>query len=429
MEHVNGNKIIKFSILVTILSLFAVSAVADETLLFYGGNSDGSSIGGIEEKEYTAENKLSNLSESLESNDFTVNRVTSYIGPDILDRYEPNVVVLPNPKRVNPKQVGELLRWTARDGGSLWVCAEPQSSTSSSGPSMISRINMISKALGMSISDSLLEDQQNNIIENVTEEEQRSYTQESSLRTNQKFKVLRSMEGIRSNSYVNGITMGVDQVGFFGASGIIARDNADKVWTAVSGEQSTYTPNAPVFLKGSYPSLVVATKFGEGRAVMTSDCDVYSNENINKFDNKKLALNTFEWLTPNQTYQSMNYTGAILKSETLNREKIKLQSEVEELESEVSELESNNQELRSEVNSQERQQENSGISLATISATVFFIALVALVVALREELENRFLQGHVENTVQNFRNQLDEEESEEQDLGSKADELGDDLDV
>lgn len=429
MEFANTDKIIRVSFLITIASLFMFSATAEETVLFYGGNSDGGQAGGLDEKEYTANNKLSNLSESLESNDFTVNRVTSYIGPDILDRYEPNVIVLPNPKRTTPKQIGELLRWTARDGGNLWVCAEPESSGTSSGPSSVSRVNMISKALGMTVSGSLLEDRQNSIVENVTEEEQQTYTQDSSLSTSQKFKVYRSKDGINSNSYVDGITMGVEEVGFFGASGIITQDTANKVWTAVSGEETTYTPNAPVFLKGSYPSLVAATTFGDGRAIMTSDCDIYANENINKFDNHKLAMNSFEWLTPNETIQSMNYTEAILKSESLNREKIRLQSEVEGLESEVSQLESTNSELRAEASSQETG-EDGGISLALISAIIFFITLVVLVVALREELENKFVQGEVKDTVNSFKNQVEEDsENESEDLGSKADELGEDLDV
>lgn len=430
MENANTGKIIRYSFLIAVALMFVFSATAEETVLFYGGNSDSSQTGGLGEKEYTANNKLSNLSESLESNDFTVNRVTSYIGPDILDRYEPNVIVLPNPKGTTPKQIGELLRWTARDGGNLWVCAEPQSSVSSTGPSSVSRVNMVSKALGMTVSGSLLEDRQNNIVENITEEEQRTYTQDSTLSTSQKFKVYRSKDGINSNSYVNGITMGVDEVGFFGASGIIIQDNANKVWTAVSGEETTYTPNAPVFLKGSYPSLVAATKFGNGRAVMTSDCDAYANENINKFDNHKLAMNSFEWLTPNETIQSMNYTEAILKSESLNREKIKLQSEVEDLESEVSQLESTNSELRAEASSQETE-ESGGISMALISAVVFFLTLVVLVVALREELKNKFVKGEVSDTVNSFKNQVENEDSESgsEDLGSKADELGEDLDV
>lgn len=430
MPDLNTRNFTKFCMVALVASMFMAVGAAEKTVLFYEGNTD-SDVSGSTEKEYTTGNKLSNLSKTLESGNFTVNRVTSYIGPDILNEYEPDVIALPNPRGIGPKQVGELLRWTARDGGSLWICANPEDGGGSNGPSSVSRVNMIAKGLGLTVSDSLLEDEQNRFLETSTEEEEEpTYGTGPSLSTNQNFEVFRSKSGVRSSSIVDGITMGVDSVTFHGASGIITPDDSDKVWTAITGEESTYTPNAPVFLKGSYPSLVVATELGQGRAIMTSDCDIYADENIGNADNNRLATNSFKWLSPNKTFQSMNYTEAIMKSETLNRKKIQLESEVESLESEVSELEEENNELRSEAQTQETNQENSGIPLGWISAFIFFITLIALVVALRDELKNRILRGKLKETVEQYNNQSSDQDSGgDGNIAANAEELGEDLDV
>ncbi|MFB6245263.1 MAG: DUF4350 domain-containing protein, partial [Candidatus Nanohaloarchaea archaeon] len=290
--------------------------------------------------------KFSQFANFLQSENITVNRIDAKVNRDLLKKPSPDVIAIARPKNIQQHEIGLLTEWVIRNGGNLWVCSEK-------GEKGGKKINMLVTPFGLSVSGSLLEDDMNFIMGSnssssdggqsnssgsesyyddagPTGEGEGSSTS-SSLGKYQKFKVTRQGGNILNTSYIFGVTQGMDVVSFYGASGMKIPSGLENTWVAVKGERTTYTPKSPVFLKGSYPPLVVGTKLGEGRAVFVSDCDLFKNKNIKKFENAQLAVNTMEWLIPQENVKESDFTELVLRTEGLVEAKERLKEKVNNL--------------------------------------------------------------------------------------------------
>ncbi|ODS41894.1 MAG: hypothetical protein MSIBF_00585 [Candidatus Altiarchaeales archaeon IMC4] len=179
------------------------------------------------------------------------------------------------------------------------------------------------------------------------------------------------------------IRQGINQLGFYGGSGLYLTGNAK---FAAAASRSTYSTTG-TFPLGSIPPVVAASRLGDGSIFVGSDPDMFKNENIERYDNMRFATNVIEWLEPtccipeNKTPNDMVRELTIEKNR-LNRENEILDAEKTMLQEPVNALDDQIGKLDEGVDTCHGAMQYNYVAIGAICASIIIFGICVLLAAI-----------------------------------------------
>lgn len=399
--------------------------------IFY--EKEGENTVGGDENDYSVTGSYSGLANAMQEANITYNQLRAEITPEILNDYQPNTLIFTNPRNLNEQEIGLIYNWIIRDGGSVYICSEKSGQEDTQSISQNSGqedLDTLANLLNMDVTSYLLNDDNNYI---------RPTIEETGNTSNGSFDVSDSdfaQFTVDSDSlYYDGdareLTEDVETVSFHGASGIDVSGDYSRV--VIEGNPSTYSKSGTNYLPGSRPPLYVMTEVGRGKAVVAGDCDTFSDTNIGKYDNGRLAKNTFEWLMSKEAEPEKGGEKIYYEISTLSREVSNLQNSLKDVNSTKSELISSKNSLEGQLNQDE---EDSGISAFVILLNLVLLGGISGIIyefrdslEVPDSLEDALIEDSTSSSSPVSLNTDTEGLEEELGLDQKTQQLEDELDL
>ncbi|ODS42368.1 MAG: hypothetical protein MSIBF_03325 [Candidatus Altiarchaeales archaeon IMC4] len=275
----------KFFVLVAIFILGSTCVNAEERkVLFYELGSSAA---------YGSSTGYSKLAERMVKEGYTVTPLS--VGPITTEKLRGyDLLVIPAMgSTLTSDEMAAVLSFVMQDGKGLFITAGSETET-----------NHLAIPFGIRIDASgKLEDSENQMPGDTNKRD---------------FQVSRLTE----DSLISTIRKGVNRIGFYEGSGLYLTGEAK--WVA-TGSRSSYSTSG-TFPRDSMPPVAAVVRFGcfgSGLIFLTSDPDMFKNENIEKYDNMKLAVNAVEWLTtPQDIYKENETCGDMMREVTIEKNRI-----------------------------------------------------------------------------------------------------------
>lgn len=279
-----------FKILLVVLSCILVLSFAGNVIaggnrvLFYEAKTSG---------KYTTDGDYLKFVSELKNEGYIV-YATKEISTNTLKSYD--VLVIPNiGTPLEPKELAAVSEFVIENGGGLFIAGAATETANQITP------------FGMTVDkkENLLEDDMN-CIKDATAGKCKEKTN---------FVVTT----FSTDPMVQSIRIGVNQLGFYGGSGIYLSGNAKPV---AMGGRTTYAL-AGSFPPESNPPVAAAAIVGKGLVFLLSDPDMLSEKNLDNYDNLKFGVNIIKWLSISSQVQgntSIQELGVIIGELRIERD-------------------------------------------------------------------------------------------------------------
>lgn len=378
---------------------------------------------GDEANKYSVTGTYGGLANAMQEANITYNQLRADITSEILKEYQPETLIFTDPNNLNTDEIALIYNWVVRDGGSIYVCSEKAGGS-------INREDMdtLARLFNMQITPYTLEDDENYISEPTAPPDTSNNTFDSRPQSGlSNFTV--DTESIYLEDESQELTENVEKVSFYGASGIKTSENNQ---VAIEGNPTTYSRNRATFLPGSNPPLYVISNVGRGKAVFSADCDMFTNRNIRKHDNGRLAKNTFEWLMSDKKTEDTGGEKIYYEVSTLSRAISDLQDEKQNTNSYIRQLHSTQKSLNQRLS---RTSGDSDSNIFIILLNLIFIGSISgIIYEFKDDIEipESLQEALVKNTGSTGKVGFEKKTQgleEELGLDHKAQQLEDELDL
>jgi len=249
------------------------------------------------------EDKYSEFAEELRNRHYGVASLTKdKLTRQKLQGYDLLVIQNIN-KNLDIGEISAILTFSIQDGGGVFING------------VGTQTNQLTVPFGVSVDDGLLIDD----TDPIPDEEKNTF-----------FQIRRFSEDTTKKTLIEGL----NKLGFYEGHGLKITGNADCI---ASGDEDTNS-DTQSFQIGDKPCIATATRFGRGLIFINSEVEMFSDDHIDDFDNRRFGLNIMDWLQIRIEQNGTNPDDCAILIGELKLQNTRLEQENERLEQEKASL-------------------------------------------------------------------------------------------